>query len=713
MGLRWKRDEREAEDLNVATALDAILSTTVPGEWRGVPADEAVADYRTARLSQSVDERQITIHKQGRSYFHISGAGHEALLVGLARSLRPGYDWFFPYYRDLALVLALGVSPLDVLLQAVGAAADPASGGRQMPSHWGSPDLHIVSQSSPTGSQCLPAVGAAEAGRYITAHNLALAGHADEVVYVSLGDGATSEGEFWESLNTSCRLRLPVVYVVADNGYAISVPVADQSPGPISDLVSDFPGLEVVRLDGCDYFAVRTAGKEAIARARSGAGPVLIHARVVRLDSHSSSDNQAKYRSAEQLAADRARDPVHLLREELIQAGILDKDQAAAIDAEIHALVAEAGQQAVAADKPDPATVMENLVVLPAIPEPADPTGAGDPVTFGEAVRRTLHEVMAADEKIRVFGEDVADSADEELEGLGGVFGLTHGLQRAFGPDRCYNTPLAEANIVGRAVGQAVRGLRAAPEIQFFDYIWPAMQQIRSEAATMRWRSNGTFHLPIVMRVAIGGYLSGGAIWHSQSGESIFAHIPGLIVMFPSRARDVAGLLRAAFRCEDPVLFFEHKHLLRQRYTIDPFPEKEFVLPIGKAATVRPGQQLSIVTWGATVQRTLIAADELAKEGVELEVIDLRTLAPWDKEAVAASVKRTSRCLVVHEDMLTAGFGAEVAAFVASECFEDLDAPVKRLAAKDVWVGYDLGLERAVLPQPAGIAAAARDLVIY
>jgi 2-oxoisovalerate dehydrogenase E1 component len=707
MAMRWNRENRGSDSAAGGE------QPAGPEVWRGVPAEEAIDDYRLARMSQEVDARQLIIHKQGGAYFHISGEGHEALLTGLARSLRPGYDWFFPYYRDLALVLALGVTPLEVLLQAVGAADDPASGGRQMPSHWGKRELNIVTQSSPTGSQCLPAVGCAEGGRYISAHHLALAAETDEVVYVSLGDGATSEGEFWESLNTACRLKLPIVYVVADNGFAISVPVKDQSPGPISDLVSSFPNLEVVRLDGTDYFATRAVGAEAVARARAGEGPVLIHAKVIRLDSHSSSDNQRKYRTDAEIAADREHAPVSRLRDELIGAGILEETDVKLIDEEVRAIVAEAGRQAVAAKKPDPASVTAQLVAIPELPDPGDPGSDGEPVTFGEAIRRTLHEQMAADERVRVFGEDVADAATEEVAGLGGVFGLTHGLQRAFGEDRCYNTPLAEANIVGRAIGQALRGLKPAPEIQFFDYIWPAMHQIRSEAATTRWRSNGAFNLPIVMRVSIGGYLNGGAIWHSQSGESIFTHIPGLIVMFPSRARDVAGLMRAAFRCEDPVMFLEHRHLFRQRYTIDPFPKPSFVLPIGKAATVREGRHLSLVTWGATVQRSLVAALELAKEGIELEVIDLRTLAPWDQEAVASSVGRTGRCLIVHEDVLTGGFGAEIAAFVTDHCFENLDAPVRRHAAKDTWVGYELGLERATLPQPAGIAAAARELAAY
>ena len=538
----------------------------------------------------------------------------------------------------------------------------------------------------------------------------------DEVTYVSLGEGATSEGEFWESLNTAARLRLPLVYLVADNGYAISVPTGDQAPGPISTLVSSFPGLEVLAFDGCDYFASRAAGQQAVGRARRGEGPALLHARVTRPYSHSSSDSQTRYRPAAELAEEAGQDPLVRLREELVGSGVLDEEEATRIRAEAHQLVAEAALKALDAARPDPATVTTHLVAIPRLPDPGLPAAAGKPVHLGEAIRRTLHEAMAADERVRVFGEDVADGdpgALEGLDGLGGVFGTTLGLQRAFGADRCFNTPLAEANIVGRAIGQALRGLRPVPEIQFFDYIWTAMQQIRSEAATTRWRSNGTYSVPMVLRCPIGGYLAGGAIWHSQCGESIFTHIPGLLVAFPSRARDAAGLLRAALACEDPVLFLEHKHLLRQRYAMDPFPEEGWVLPFGKAATVRPGRDLTIVSWGATVQRSARAAERLAEEGVEVELIDLRSLAPWDKEAVAASVRRTSRLLVVHEDVLTGGFGAEVAAFAADECFADLDAPVRRIGALDTWVAYEPTLERATLPQVEGILEAARSLAAY
>ncbi|MDA8291232.1 MAG: dehydrogenase E1 component subunit alpha/beta [Actinomycetota bacterium] len=685
---------------------------------RGISHDELLEDFRTACTARAVDERQMILHKQGRTFFQIAGAGHEALLVALARSFRPAHDWFFPYYRDVALALALGVPPLEVLLQSVGSAEDPSSGGRQMPCHWGRSDLHIVTQSSPTGSQCLPAVGCAEATRYLATHRIAgLEAAPDEVTYVSLGEGATSEGEFWESVNTACKLSLPVVYLVADNGYAISVPASDQAPAPISTLVSGFPGIEVRRFDGLDYFASRAHGAAAVERARSGGGPSLLHATVTRPHSHSASDTQARYRLAQEIAAEQGLDPVDRLERELVAAGVLTAERAAEVRSEVRASVADAATAALAAARPDPSTVADHLTALPRLAPPAPGSEqGGDPVHFGEAIRLTLHEVMESDERVRVFGEDVADASDAhlaELDGLGGVFGNTHGLQRRFGTDRCFNTPLAEANIVGRAVGQAVRGLHPSPEIQFFDYVWPAMQQIRSEAATTRWRSQGAFRVPLVLRVAIGGYVLGGAIWHSQCGESIFTHIPGLVVVFPSRARDAAGLLRAAFLAEDPVLFLEHKALYRQRYAMDPFPSPGYVVPFGSAATVRPGDDLTIVTWGAMVHRSLQAAEVLADEGVSVEVVDLRSLAPWDKETVVRSVRRTSRLLVAHEDVLTGGFGAEVAAYVADECFAELDAPVRRVAAADTWVPYEPTLEKAVLPQVADVLDAARSIVKY
>jgi 2-oxoisovalerate dehydrogenase E1 component len=686
---------------------------------RSFPREELVDDFRLACLSRALDDREIVLQKQSRVFFQISGAGHEVLLTALARSLRPAYDWFFPYYRDRSLVLALGVTPKAIMLQALGSSEDPASGGRQMPCHFGDAALNIVTQSSPTGSQCLPAVGCAEASRYI-ARRPGLPGtkaHGDEVTYVSLGEGATSEGEFWESLNTACRLHLPVLFVVADNGYAISVRATDQAPAPISELVRGFRGLAVTKLHGWDYNACRTKGARAIARVRAGEGPGLVHAMVTRPYSHSSADSQSKYRDATELAEEAAHDPIDTFARALVSNRILDEEEIEELRKEAKQIATDAADEAMRAARPDPAGVTTNVVRLPEFEEPpASPAAevTGEPVVMADAIRLALHELLERDERIRVFGEDVADADDEVLdhvEGKGGVFGVTRGLQRRFGSARTYNTPLAESNIVGRGIGQALRGLRPCAEIQFFDYIWPAMHQIRSEAATIRWRSNGTFDCPLVIRVAIGGYLTGGAIWHSQSGESIFAHIPGLLIAFPSRARDAVGLLRASFEAEDPVLFLEHKHLYRQRYASDPMPAPGYVVPFGKAAIAREGTDLSVVTWGATVQKSLEAAAQLDTEGKSVEVVDLRTISPWDKDLVAESAERTSRVLVVHEDMLTAGFGAEVAAWVSEHCFWSLDAPVGRVAAKDTFVGYEPTLEAAILPQTSDIVAGARTLL--
>ena len=701
----------------MAPPLHSSVTDSPPATFRGLPVEEVVDDFRRACVSRLLDDREISLQKQSRVFFQISGAGHEALLLGLGRYLRPGYDWFFPYYRDRSLMLALGVTPTEILLQAVGSSDDPASGGRQMPCHFGHRELNVVTQSSPTGSQCIPAVGCAEAARYISRRDLpGCKAHGDELTYVSLGDGATSEGEFWESLNTACTLALPVLFVVADNGYAISVPVAEQGPASVSELVRGFRGLAVHSVDGCDYFAVRDSAAAIVAAVRAGTGPALIHAKVTRPYSHSAADTQSKYRSADELADEIARDPISHLEHALVTGGAISAERATEIRAEARAIVADASRAALAAPRPDPASITLHVTDLPRVPPEAESAddGTGEVVALGEAIKRTLHEQMAADERIRVFGEDVADAREAvlaDVEGKGGVFGTTYGLQRRFGLSRCYNTPLAEANIVGRAIGQGIRGLRPVPEVQFFDYIWPAMTQIRSEAATIRWRSNGAFSCPMVLRVAIGGYLTGGAIWHSQSGESIFAHIPGLTVVMPSRARDAVGLLRTALAAEDPVMFLEHKHLLRQPYTKDPFPSPDFRIPFGRGAVVKRGKDLTVVTWGATVERTRAAVAGL--DGGDVEIIDLRSILPWDHDLVGESVAKTGRLLVVHEDTITAGFGAEVAAWAADSCFADLDAPVRRVGALDTWVPYEPSLERAVLPQVDDIAAAVRSLLEF
>lgn len=692
---------------------------------------ELLEDLRTAFISRLLDDREIALQKQGRVFFQISGAGHEALCLALARSLRPGHDWFFPYYRDRSLCLALGVTPEAMLLQAVGAAADPSSAGRQMPCHWGDPGLHIVSQTSPTGSQCLPAIGCAEAGRYLVHHAELLTGTADaapdEITYVSLGEGATSQGEFWESLNTACTLRLPVLYVVADNGWAISVPAVQQQPAPVFELVKGFEGLEVAAFDGCSYEESRQIGAQAIDYLRTGAGPVLLHAAVTRPYSHSAADTQSKYRTPDDLTRETDRDPISSMTELVLRRGLLDRDGVEAMRAEAASIVEMATENALASPPPDPHGVTHHLVspgvatassATPVSP-PLEDLPDGEGTVMAEAIGRCLHEVMAADPRVRVFGEDVADAPPSALgtvPGKGGVFGTTFGLQSTFGSDRCYNSPLAEANIIGRAIGQALRGLRPSPEIQFFDYIWTAMSQLRSELATLRWRSAGSFSAPMVIRVPIGGYLTGGAIWHSQSGESIFAHIPGLLIAMPSRAADAVGLLRTAFAGDDPVLFLEHKHLYRQPYARDPYPPPGWTLPFGQAALRRrPAESTAdatIVTWGAMVQRSLDAAERLEEDGIETEVLDLRTIVPWDRQAVTDSVARTGRLIVVHEDVGTAGFGAEIAAWVAGECFHLLRAPIARVTALDTPVAYSPALEAVILPQVDDVVEAVRSLTV-
>ena len=639
-------------------------------------------------LSRRIDDKEIQLKRQSQIFFQISGAGHEAVLVAAGLALKPGYDWFFPYYRDRALCLQLGMTPLEMFLAGVGSKEDPASGGRQMPSHWGHTALNIVSGSSPTGTQVLHAVGAAEAGiiygRVPEIPDRASHFHDDEVVYVSLGDGATSEGEFWEALSGTCTKRLPVLFLVEDNGYAISVPVEVQTPGgDISRLVRSFPGLHVDSIDGTDFFASFRAMREATAYVRERKGPALVHARCIRPYSHSLSDDEKLYKTPAEREAEARRDPIVRFADFLRTGNVATDEELAAMLADIDREINEAALAALHAPKPDKSTA-RLWVYSPGV-DPASsafetpPHSEGKADTMVAAINRTLKDEMARNPRIVVFGEDVADASRKEalsiVSGKGGVFKLTHGLQRLYGDARVFNSPLSEAGIVGRAIGMAVRRLKPVVEIQFFDYVWPAMMQIRDEMSMLRYRSGNNFSCPMVIRIPIGGYLRGGGPYHSQSGESIFAHCPGIRIAFPSNAVDAAGLLRTAIRCDDPVMFLEHKHLYRQTYTKGEYPGREFMIPFGKAKLRRDGDHVLVVTWGALVQRSLLAANQAAKDGISTAVLDLRTIAPYDWEAIASQVERVNRVVIAHEDQLTCGFGAEIAARIVGELFEHLDAP--------------------------------------
>jgi 2-oxoisovalerate dehydrogenase E1 component len=746
---------------NVDPKLNENDIATKARTYQGLTGQQLIDAYRIIFTSRRVDDREILLKRQQKIYFQISGAGHEAVGVAAGFALKPRYDWFYPYYRDRALCLALGATPYEMLLGAVGAADDPGSGGRQMPSHWAFQRLNVVTQSSPTGTQILQAVGCAEAGRYLAKHPNAaqkadgdyrqfkdVQFQGDEITYVSLGDGATSEGEFWEALNTASCRRLPVIFSVEDNEYAISVPVEVQTSGAnISRLVSGFPNFHFEEIDGTDPVVAYAAFRRAADHCRAGNGPAFVHAHVIRPYSHSLSDDERLYRPDSERQADAARDPVPRLQMFLLREGILDENGINEIEKEVEEQIQADADHALDAALPQPETIY-NYVYSPdldptsaafetqpaiAAPEPAadgkrpadsqnktSQNRAAQNKTMADLINTTLRDEMRRDERVIIFGEDVADASREEyvkqklVKGKGGVFKLTAGLQVEFGSDRVFNSPLAEANIVGRATGMSTRGLKPVVEIQFFDYIWPAMMQLRDELPLIRWRSNNAFSAPLVIRVAIGGYLTGGAIYHSQCGESIFTHIPGLRVVFPSNALDAAGLLRTAIRCDDPVLFLEHKRLYRETYGRAPYPGPDYMVPFGKAKIVQPGTDLTVITYGAVVPRALQAAQKLEREhNVSVELIDLRTLNPFDWHAIATSVKKTNRALIAYEDSLSWGYGAEIAARIADQLFHHLDAPVKRIAATDTFVAYQPILENAILPQASDLFRAMKELAEF
>jgi 2-oxoisovalerate dehydrogenase E1 component len=703
----------------VATETQPLLNSTQAAASLpyGLDREMLIRAFRLMYLSRTLDDREVMLKRQNKIFFQVSAAGHEAVQVAAGLVLRAGQDWIFPYYRDRALALTLGMTAEDMLLQAVGAARDPSSGGRQMPSHWSSPALRIVTGSSPTGTQLLHAVGCAQVK--------SLKGEpSNEITLVTSGEGATSEGEFWEAMNAACLERLPLVVLIEDNGYAISVPVERQTPGGnISQLLEGFPGLLRLDADGTSLIDSYRALTQAAEYCRSGHGPALVHASVIRPYSHSLSDDERLYKPQSERNAEALRDPLTTFPEFLVREGYLDRNTLERMTREIDTEVAEISQRVLREAAPAVDSIYRFLYSDKVDPQSSvferEPAFHGEPRTMIDSINGTLREEMRRDERVLVFGEDVADCSREEflseVKGKGGVFKATAGLQRQFGSRRCFNTPIAEAGIIGRAVGMAVGGLKPVPEIQFFDYIWPAMMQLRDEVANFRWRSNNGWSCPMVVRVPIGGYLTGGSIYHSQCGEVAFTHIPGLRVVFPSNALDACGLLRTAIRCDDPVLFLEHKKLYREPYNRAPHPGVDFTVPFGKAKTVKAGGSLTIVTYGALVQKSLQAAAQLEGRipGASVEVIDLRSLAPYDWEAISSSVKKTNRVMIAHEDTLSWGYGAEIAARIANELFTELDAPVGRVAALDTWVAYNPQLEDQILPQVADLVREGERLLAF
>lgn len=696
------KDSKQDETAVIDLKKDENLPTGKIDSLGGLTKDELMNVLRIMNLSRTIDHKVMTLLKQGKAFFHIAGAGHEATQTAFGLAMRKGVDWAFPYYRDMCFMTALGIKPEEQFLMFLGKADDPTSGGRQMPCHWASKEFNVPSQSSPTGTQYLQAVGAA-----LTLTRQKING----VVYVSGGEGSTSEGEFHEAVNWASREKLPVVFVIQNNKWAISVPVDNQTAGKnasVIEMMKGYDNLLRLEINGTDFLQANAAAQSAFKYARQGKGPVLVEAHVVRLFSHSSSDDQKKYREAGQLEEESRKDPIELFTNLLIKKEVLSELANQEFKKEISHHVNDAADWALKQSDPDAATA--NRFVL-------DESGKrtrleyytgktdGKSIVMVDAINHALREEMERDDKIYLFGEDVADSK-------GGVFTATKGLSTKFGSERVFNTQLAEASIMGSAIGMALSGMKPCVEIQFGDYIWPAFMQIRDELVMYRYRSNNLFEAPVVIRVAIGGYIHGGH-YHSQNIEGFFSHMPGILIAYPSNASDAKGLLKTALRLNDPVLFLEHKGLYRQSYATSPEPDADYLIPFGEAKVIKEGNDLSIITYGAMVYESRLAVNKLEEEGFSIEIIDLRTIAPLDVETIYRSVKKTGKAIVIHEDTLTAGFGAEITSLIMDNCFEFLDGPVKRIGAADVPIPFHPNLENAVMPGREKIYKSLKQLLQY
>ena len=638
-----------------------------------------------------IEERLKILTRQGKISFLASTRGHEKVQVGTVMLMKPGHDWFFPYYREKAIAYALGMPMKDMFLHMLSREGDTSSNGRNMPEHFSSRDLHLVSQTACTGTQYLPAVGMAKGLRK---------DGSDAIVYVSSGEGATSEGEFFEAVNWATREELPVLFLIQNNGYAISVPQNAQTSSEIHRIAAGF-GLPSYHVDGTWYESLYQTLPPLIQRMREGGGPILVEAEVVRLESHSSSDDQTKYRSEEELARARERDPIAQTEAYLLKHRIMSREDMDRLRSSIQSEVSQAADEADAAAQPETGHVTAAIYGdrTPMFEEKPPEYVSESTISMVEAINRGLREEMERNSKIVMWGEDIADPK-------GGVFGVTRGLTSLY-PDRVQNSPLAEASIVGVAGGMAIDGYKPIVEIQFADYSWPGFMQMRNEIPTLRWRSNGVWSDPVVVRMACGGRIKGGP-FHSQCVEAIYAHTPGWYIVFPSNAEDAKGLIKTAARCDDPVLFLEHKRLYRHISAKAREPNAEYLLPFGKGKIKRAGSAGTVVTWGATVYTALEIADEF-----DLEVIDLRTIVPMDDQMVFESVRKTNRVLVLHEDSVTLGWGAEVVARIAANCFDYLDAPVLRVGAKDSFVASAVSLEEEVLPSVEDLRAQVTKLLEY